>query len=60
MDDTFMVSQIATFTSESDVNEWLKKNHHLDIVNVNMVYTPSNQREFLVHYKIKAKLITNQ
>jgi hypothetical protein len=53
------VSQITTFFNESNVNEWLKENHHLEIVEINFcINGESYAREtrYLVHYKLNAKV----
>jgi hypothetical protein len=53
------VSQIKTFMNENDVNEWLKANHHIEVVNVNVSIAGENYGRrtlYLIHYKVNAKL----
>lgn len=52
------ISQVKTLYSESAVNEWLKLNHHLEIVNISVATDGQNltQMFYLIHYKVNAKL----
>lgn len=46
------VSQVVTFTSEIDVNKWLKRNPNKDIINISLSFDSLYSRYvYLVHYK---------
>lgn len=53
------VSQIKVLYSEEDVNEWLKLNYHLEVVNVSLAMEDFRRR-FLIHYKTNAEITVDK
>lgn len=48
-----IVRQIKVFESTRELNEWLVKNHDLNIITIDVRFAPASYYRYFVHYYIE-------